>query len=183
MAAKSVADEFVDHRLLSRVQTFPDSQDLQLPSHMEKYAKNDPPCQTTQCTNVAVQQYNAQQVESGKKIRRAVGVDSQMFVLSQNDPVSYWHLYFKGSVGRKKCKFFAELSGVGGPKELRICVFVDKAIAASVVNCNHCFGGIWHPLQNFLGCKEEEEEEEEQQQQQQDDEEEEQHKKKKRKHG
>ncbi|XP_047074872.1 uncharacterized protein LOC124684645 [Lolium rigidum] len=171
MPPKSVAEEFVGHRLLSRVQHFPDSKDLPLPLDMEKYAKDDPPCQTTLCTNVAVEQYNAQQVESGKKIRGAVGVDSQMFVLSQDDPVSYWHLYFKGSVGRKKCKFFAELSGVGGPKELRTCVFVDKAIAASVVNCDHCFGGIWHPLQNFLGCKEEEEEEEEE------------HKKKKRKHG
>jgi hypothetical protein len=70
-----------------------------------------------------------EKVENGKKIKKAVGVDSQMFILDQNDPISYWHLYFKGSVGRKPCKFFAELSGAGGPQELRICQMVDKAIA------------------------------------------------------
>jgi hypothetical protein len=67
-------------------------------------------------------------VEKGKKIKNAVGVDSQMFILDQNDPISYWHLYFKGKVGRKPCKFFAELSGERGPEKLRICVEVDKAV-------------------------------------------------------
>lgn len=150
MPSKRVHEEFVDHRLLSRKTHFPPPRVLPLPLDMPKYIQDDPPCQTTRCTHVAVQLYNAQQVE---KIKGAVGVDSQMFILDQNDPLSYWHLYFKGSVGNKRCKFFAELSGNGGPENLRICQVVDKTIAASVVKCDHCFGGIWHPPEGFIGCR------------------------------
>ncbi|XP_047074871.1 uncharacterized protein LOC124684644 [Lolium rigidum] len=152
MAAKSVGEEFVDHRLLSRLHHFPDSKDLPIPLNMVAYSADDPPCQTTQCTNVAVQQYNAHQVDDKKKINNAVGVDSNIFILNPRDPISYWHLYFKGTVGRKRLRYFAELSGERGPEILRICEVVDKT-RASVVNCDHCFGGIWHPLGGFIGSK------------------------------
>uniref|UniRef100_A0A453TB97 Uncharacterized protein n=1 Tax=Aegilops tauschii subsp. strangulata TaxID=200361 RepID=A0A453TB97_AEGTS len=110
---------------------------------MAAYFEDDPPCQTTHCTNVAVEQHNKKQ--GGKlKIKRAVGVHSNMFVLDQNDPVSYWHVYFKGHDGRRRrrYRYFAELSGVKGPELLTFCEVVDKA---NVVYCPHCFGGIYHP--------------------------------------
>ncbi|KAI4965623.1 hypothetical protein ZWY2020_051261 [Hordeum vulgare] len=139
---KSVGQEFVDHRLLSRIGHYPDSKYLPRQLDMVAYFKDEPPCQTTHCTNVAVEQYNAHQQSDDKKIMRAVGVDSNMFILDQNDPLSYWHVYFKGYVGTNRYRCFAELSGEKGPELLRYCSSVNKA---SVVVCKNCFGGIYHP--------------------------------------
>ncbi|KAF7105140.1 hypothetical protein CFC21_105978 [Triticum aestivum] len=139
---KSIGQEFVDHRLLSRIGHYPDSKDLPRQLDMVAYFKDDPPCQKTHCTDVAVEQYNAQQQSDDKKVTRAVGVDSNMFILDQNDPLSYWHVYFKAYVGRNRYRCFAELSGEKGPELLRHCTAVNKA---SVVACSNCFGGIYHP--------------------------------------
>lgn len=141
---KSVGEEFVDHRLLSRNVHYPDSKNLPRPLDMAAYFEDDPPCQTTHCTNVAVEQHNKKQKGGKLKIKRDVGVHSNMFVLDQNDPVSYWHVYFKGHDGRRRrrYRYFAELSGVKGPELLTFCEVVDKA---NVVYCPHCFGGIYHP--------------------------------------
>lgn len=148
---KSVGKEFVDHRLLSRNVHYPDSRNLPRPLDMAAYFKDEPPCQTTHCTSVAIEQHNKKQKDGKLKIKRAVGVHSNMFILDQNDPVSYWHVYFKGYDGRRRrrYRYFAELSGVNGPELLTFCEVVDKAY---VVDCDHCFGGIYHPpITDFKG--------------------------------
>jgi hypothetical protein len=53
--------------------------------------------------------------------------------------------------------------------------------AASVMNCDHCFGGIWHPLGGFLGCKKDDEEEEDEEGEEEEGEEEEERRNKRRK--
>ncbi|KAL6897839.1 hypothetical protein ACP4OV_006798 [Aristida adscensionis] len=149
---KTLGQEFVAHRLLDHTQVARRGP-LPRPLDMEKYFKNDPKRQTDLCTSVVIESKLAEVSEDRRinNIEKAVGMDSNMFILRHDDPVNYFHLKFKVGKGRDEVQFFAELKGTGPPDTVLSCheVNIDTA---SVLNCRHCFGGILHPLNEiFIG--------------------------------
>jgi hypothetical protein len=59
------------------------------------------------------------------KPERVEGGRSNMFIVDNVDPVSYFHLSFKRKI-KKKHYYFAELEGKGGPQRVTMCREINK---------------------------------------------------------
>ncbi|XP_047078227.1 uncharacterized protein LOC124688616 [Lolium rigidum] len=146
---KSLAEQFIDHRLLCR-SNMPDPEKLPGPLDMATYS----PQQTNLCIQLACDFYNDHPDNKGKglhrlKPERVEGGRSNMFIVDNVDPVSYFHLSFKRKI-KKKHYYFAELEGKGGPQRVTMCREINKQTASATI-CDHCFGGVLHPPEGFLG--------------------------------